>query len=239
MTLPLWIVVVLAALAIIAVLDRLLVPSVRWALRRRANRAIDKMNTRLSMQIQPFKLTKRQVLIDQLVYDPEVLYAVEQYAKDNKVPREVAVENFCVGPGKNVLEAGEFLVELRFPARPAHSGSHYRRFIPRNEMDIAVVGVGSSVVLGADRATVTAARIALGAVAPTPLLVDEAAEALIGKPISDQTIAQAAAAAQAAARPISDMRGTIEQRRHLTGVLTRRTLQGAIARARGERVNHA
>jgi carbon-monoxide dehydrogenase medium subunit len=106
-------------------------------------------------------------------------------------------------------------------------------------MDIAVVGVGSSVVLGADRASVTAARIAIGAVAPTPLLVDEAAEALIGKPISDQTIAQAAAAAQAAARPISDMRGTIEQRRHLTGVLTRRTLQGAIARARGERVNHA
>jgi carbon-monoxide dehydrogenase medium subunit len=106
-------------------------------------------------------------------------------------------------------------------------------------MDIAVVGVGSSVVLGDDGATVTAARIALGAVAPTPLLVDEAAAALIGKPIADATIAQAATAAQAAARPISDMRGIIEQRRHLVGVLTRRTLQGAIARARGERVNHA
>jgi len=91
-TLPFWIVIVLSALAIIAVLDRLLVPSVRWAFRRRANRAIDRMNTRLSMQIQPFKLTKRQVLIDQLVYDPEVLYAVEQYAKEKKVPREVAVE---------------------------------------------------------------------------------------------------------------------------------------------------
>ena len=153
-----------------------------------------------------------------------------------KVPVSTKAE---AAPEVELGSVGEFLVALRFPAPPHNFGAHYLRFIPRNEMDIAVVGVGSSVVLGADRATVTAARVALGAVAPTPLLVDEAAEALIGKPISDQTIAQAAAAAQAAARPISDMRGTIEQRRHLTGVLTRRTLQGAIARARGERVNHA
>jgi carbon-monoxide dehydrogenase medium subunit len=89
-------------------------------------------------------------------------------------------------------------------------------------------------VLGSDNATVNAARVALGAVAPTPLLVEEAAAALIGKPLSETTIAAAAAAAQAAARPISDMRGTIEQRRHLVGVLTRRTLQRAGARARGE-----
>ena len=74
----------------VAALDRLLVPSVRWALRRRANRAINEMNARLSMRIQPFKLTKRQVLIDQLVYDPEILHAIEQYAKENKIPREVA-----------------------------------------------------------------------------------------------------------------------------------------------------
>jgi carbon-monoxide dehydrogenase medium subunit len=153
--------------------------------------------------------------------------------------REVPVEQFCTGPGRNVLGNGEFLVALRVPAPPQNFGAHYLRFIPRNEMDIAVVGVGSSVVFGADRTTVTAARIALGAVAPTPLLVDEAAAALIGKPISDETMAQAAAAAQAAARPISDMRGTIEQRRHLVGVLTRRTLQGAITRARGETVSHA
>jgi glycerol-3-phosphate O-acyltransferase len=91
-TLPFWIVIALAALAVVAVLDRLLVPSVRWALRRRANRAIDEMNTRLRLQIQPFKLTKRDVLIDQLVYDPEVVHAVEQYAKENSVPREVAAE---------------------------------------------------------------------------------------------------------------------------------------------------
>jgi carbon-monoxide dehydrogenase medium subunit len=148
--------------------------------------------------------------------------------------REVPVEQFCTGPGRNVLADGEFLVALRIPAPPRNFGAHYLRFIPRNEMDIAVVGVGSAVVLGDDRATVTAARISLGAVAPVPLLVEEAAAALIGKPISEATIAQAADAATAAARPINDMRGTVDQRRHLVGVLTRRTLQGASARARGE-----
>lgn len=152
--------------------------------------------------------------------------------------REVPVEQFCTGPGRNVLGNGEFLVAFRIPAPARSFGAHYLRFIPRNEMDIAVVGVGSSLVLGDDRATVSEARVALGAVAPTPLLVEEAAAALRGKAISDATIDQAAAAAQAAARPISDMRGTVEQRRHLVGVMTRRTLQGALARARGETVSH-
>jgi carbon-monoxide dehydrogenase medium subunit len=148
--------------------------------------------------------------------------------------RELPVEQFCTGPGRNVLGRGEFLVAFRIPAPPKNFGAQYQRFIPRNEMDIAVVGVGSSVVLGDDRATVTAARIALGAVAPTPLLAEAAAAALVGKPVSEATIAAAAEAAIAIARPIADMRGTIEQRRHLVGVLTRRTLQVAIARARGE-----
>lgn len=148
--------------------------------------------------------------------------------------REVPVEQFCTGPGQNVLGNGEFLVAMRIPAPAKNFGSHYLRFIPRNEMDIAVVGAGSSVVLSDDHATITAARIALGAVAPTPLLVEEAAAAIVGQPVSDDAINRAAEAAKAAARPISDMRGTIEQRRHLAGVLTRRTLQGAIARAKGE-----
>jgi carbon-monoxide dehydrogenase medium subunit len=148
--------------------------------------------------------------------------------------RELPVEQFCTGPGRNALGRGEFLVAFRIPAPPKNFGAQYQRFIPRNEMDIAVVGVGSSVVLGDDRATVTSARIALGAVAPTPLLAEAAAAALIGKPVSEATIAAAAEAAIAIARPIADMRGTIEQRRHLVGVLTRRTLQVAIARARGE-----
>ena len=96
-----------------------------------------------------------------------------------KGQREVAVENFCTGPGKNVLAPGEFLVELKFPARPAHSGSHYRRFIPRNEMDIAVVGVAASVVLDDKGETFVSARIALGAVGPTPLFAKDAG-ALLG-----------------------------------------------------------
>ncbi|MCZ6874044.1 MAG: xanthine dehydrogenase family protein subunit M [bacterium] len=148
--------------------------------------------------------------------------------------REVAVEDFCTAPGQNVLAQGEFLVSFRIPAPPAHFGAQYQRFIPRNEMDIAVVGTASAVILSDDLSTITAARVALGAVAPTPIVVPEASAALIGKPISDQAIQAAAEAAKAAARPISDMRGTIEQRKHLAGVLTQRTLQVAIARAKGE-----
>ena len=146
--------------------------------------------------------------------------------------REVAVEDFCTGPGQNVLQNGEFLVSLQIPAPAAGFGACYLRFIPRNEMDIAVVGAGSSVVLSGDGSTITSARVALGAVAPTPIMVDTAA--LAGQPANDATINTAAEAATAAARPISDMRGTVAQRRHLAGVLTRRTLQQAISRARGE-----
>lgn len=91
-TLPLWSVVMLVLAASLAVLDRLLIPSVRWALRRRANRAIDELNTRLKIHIQPFKLTRRQVLIDRLLFDPEVLAAVDQHAHDSGDPREVVME---------------------------------------------------------------------------------------------------------------------------------------------------
>ncbi len=146
--------------------------------------------------------------------------------------REVAAEKFCVAPGKNVLQPGELLVELRFPLRPPHSGSHYRRFIPRNEMDIAVVGVGASVTLDPPGKTFESARVALGAVAATPLFVEEAGAALVGQPATDASIAKAAAAAQAAARPIDDMRGTAEFRKHITGVLTERVLREAVRRAR-------
>ncbi|MBS0266113.1 MAG: xanthine dehydrogenase family protein subunit M [Planctomycetes bacterium] len=150
-----------------------------------------------------------------------------------KGQREVPVENFCTGPGKNVLAAGEFLVELKFPARPANSGSHYRRFIPRNEMDIAVVGVGASVVLDASGEKFVSARVGLGAVGPTPIYATDVGAALAGQPVNDATLNKAAEVARATAKPIDDMRGTKEFRMHITGVLTRRVLEEAVKRAKG------
>tara|TARA_R110002111_G_scaffold261826_3_gene335801 strand:- start:1255 stop:2124 length:870 start_codon:yes stop_codon:yes gene_type:complete len=147
--------------------------------------------------------------------------------------REVAVDQFCTGPGQNVLEPGEIIVELRFPPRPAQSGSHYRRFIPRNEMDIAVVGVGASVVLDASGENFVSARIGLGAVAAKPFYAQEASELLAGQPVNDETISKAAAAARAVVHPITDMRGTREFRTHVTGVLTERVIKKAVERARG------
>jgi CO/xanthine dehydrogenase FAD-binding subunit len=144
--------------------------------------------------------------------------------------RELPVESFCTAPGRTALRRGEMLLSLRLPPPRPHAGSAYLRFIPRNEMDIAVAGAGVSVVLDGGRCT--AARIALAAVAPTPLLVPEAGAALVGGTLADAEIEQAAVRARAAARPISDMRGDADYRRHLVGVLVRRALQTAAARAR-------
>jgi len=144
----------------------------------------------------------------------------------------VKAEDFVVSPGRTVLQPGEILVEFRIPAPKPHSADCYQRFIPRNEMDIAVVGCGASLSLEQDLKTVIDARVSLGAVAPTPLLVQEAAEVLSGRSFSPEIVDKAAAAAQAAARPISDMRGTAEYRRHLVGVLTRRALLKAFERAK-------
>jgi len=149
-----------------------------------------------------------------------------------KGTRQIPVEEFCTAPGQNALAPGEFLVSIRIPSPKPHSGAHYLRFIPRNEMDIAVVGVGASVILNETHDSFVSARIALAAVAPTPLLALEAGAVLAGKPISEENIETAAQAAMAAARPISDMRGTSKQRRHLIGVFTRRALRGAVQRAK-------
>lgn len=145
--------------------------------------------------------------------------------------REVEVEKFFTAPGRTVLKPGELLVSLHAPPPEAHSGARYLRFIPRNEMDIAVAGAGVRVVL--EDGVFRSARIALAAVAPTPLFVPEAGDMLSGKPVSAESIQQAADIARVAARPITDMRGTTEYRRHLCVVLTRRALADAVERAKG------
>ena len=144
--------------------------------------------------------------------------------------REIAVEDFCTAPGRNVLQPAELLVSLHLPPPAPHSGARYLRFIPRNEMDIAVAGVGVEVVL--DNGKFRSARVALAAVAPTPLFVREAGDVLAGQPVSEASIARAADIARASVKPITDMRGTSDYRRHICGVLTRRALEAAVQRAR-------
>jgi len=149
----------------------------------------------------------------------------------SKGVREVPVEQIPVGPGKTSLAKDELIVSFFFPARPPHAGDAYQRFTPRTEMDIAVVGVGVNIVLDAG-GTCTAARVALGAVAPTVLLVKECADALIGTKLDDAALDKLAAAASAACRPIDDKRGTKEYRIKVAGVLAKRTALQALERAR-------
>ncbi|HSG90782.1 MAG TPA: FAD binding domain-containing protein [Pseudomonadales bacterium] len=147
--------------------------------------------------------------------------------------REVAVEDFVVGVGRNALQAGEMLLALRFPQPPKASGDAYLRFIPRTEMDIAVASAGVRVTL-ADDGTIASARVSIGAVATTALLLPEAAAALVGTKGDDAALAALAAACSAAAKPITDKRGTVEYRTRVVGVLARRAATIALARARGE-----
>jgi len=145
--------------------------------------------------------------------------------------RTIPVQDMCTGPGLNALQDDELLVELRLPAPAAQSSSAYERFIPRNEMDIAVAGAASWVQLDESKTQIVAARIALGAVAPTPVAAQEAADWLVGKPAVEDSFAQAGELAKQVASPISDMRGTKQYRVHLASVLTKRTLQRAAERA--------
>ena len=130
------------------------------------------------------------------------------------------------------MQPGELLVELLIDAPARHEADAYLRFIPRNEMDIAVVGVGGALTLDLDDDRVVDARIALGAVGPTPIFAAEASKALIGKKLDDTALENAARLATSVATPIDDMRGTAEYRRHIVGVLTRRVLAIAADRAR-------
>jgi len=148
--------------------------------------------------------------------------------------RTLPVEAFCIAPGKNTLQAGEFLTFINIPTPKEKFGAGYLRFIPRNEMDIAVVGAGASVLLDKDRKRFVSARIALGAVAPTPLLASDAGAFLSGKEVTRDNVKEAARLAQAIARPITDLRGTAEHRKHLCAVLVERALEKAIERAGGQ-----
>jgi len=147
--------------------------------------------------------------------------------------REVPVEDFCTGVRETVIQPNEMLINLHIPPPAPRFGARYIRFIPRNEMDIAVVGVGASVVL--DNGTIKTARVALASVAPTPLFLKNLGAELEGKPANEESLNMAGQIAKKASRPITDMRGTIEYRKHLCDVLTRRALQTAINRAKEAR----
>ncbi len=144
--------------------------------------------------------------------------------------RTVPVEAICTGPGRTSLAKGEFIVEFHIPKPKSRQSDAYLRFIPRTEMDIAVVGCGVNVTLDA-AGTCTDARVILGAVAPTAVIVDDAAKALIGHKLDAPTLAALDAAAQAACKPITDKRGTIEYRTKVAGVLARRAAAIAFERA--------
>ena len=148
--------------------------------------------------------------------------------------REVAVEDIPSGPGRTTLQKGELISALHVPARGDNAGDAYLRFIPRTEMDIAVVGCGISLRVDGD--VITEARVSLGAVAPTVLLVADAAKAIIGTTLDDAALDSLAKAAETACSPIDDKRGTIEFRTEVAGVLAKRTAKIAYARAKGEKV---
>jgi len=145
--------------------------------------------------------------------------------------RKVPVEKINKGPGQNTLKKGEIVVYITLPKPAPRSGDAYLRMIPRTEMDIAIVGAG--VCLTVDKSgTCTATRVVLGAVAPTAVLVPDAAKAIIGTKLDEDALENLAAAAGAACKPIDDMRGTIEYRTQVAGVLARRAALIALERAR-------
>jgi carbon-monoxide dehydrogenase medium subunit len=150
-----------------------------------------------------------------------------------KGKRTIPIEQVPVSPGRTSLKKGEIIEAILLPKRPPKSGDAYLRFIPRTEMDIAVVSAGINLVLDG-KGIITEARVALGAVAATVLLVPAAAKALIGSKLDDAALEKLAAACSAACRPIDDKRGTIEFRTKVAGVLARRAAQLAYKRAGGK-----
>jgi carbon-monoxide dehydrogenase medium subunit len=145
--------------------------------------------------------------------------------------RDIPVEDVMLGPRSLALRKGEIVVSFLLPPRPPRSGDAYLRFIPRTEMDIAVVGVGVNLTVDG-AGVITAARVSLGAVAPKVLLVEEASRAIVGSRLDAAAQTRLEAAARAACRPIDDKRGTVGFRVQVAGVLTRRAALIALDRAR-------
>jgi carbon-monoxide dehydrogenase medium subunit len=148
--------------------------------------------------------------------------------------REVPIEEVATGPGKTSLAKGEIVASFLLPKRPPRSGDAYLRFIPRTEMDIAVVGAGVNLTLD-DKGVCTHARVAIGAVAERALMVPDAAAALVGTKVDGDALKRMAAAVSAACRPIDDKRGTKEYRIKVSGVMARRAAEIALERARRTR----
>ncbi|MDJ0824917.1 MAG: xanthine dehydrogenase family protein subunit M [Rhodobacter sp.] len=146
--------------------------------------------------------------------------------------RTIPVEDVPVAPGETSLGKAEIIAAIELDKRPPRSGDAYLRFIPRTEMDIAVVGAGVNLTLD-EAGTVKSARVALGAVAPTVVLVDEAADAIVGTKLEDAALEKLAELCSAACRPIDDKRGTVDFRKKVAGVLARRAARIAYDRAGG------
>ncbi|RUX22866.1 xanthine dehydrogenase family protein subunit M [Mesorhizobium sp. M7A.F.Ca.US.011.01.1.1] len=147
--------------------------------------------------------------------------------------RTIPVQSVPTAPGKTSLAKGEIIEAILLDKREPRSGDAYLRFIPRTEMDIAVVSAGVNLTLD-EHGVVKSARVALGAVAATVLLVEEAAEVLIGSRLDEATLERLAKVCAGACRPIDDKRGTIEFRRKVAGVLAKRAATTAYARAGGK-----
>ncbi|WFP61431.1 xanthine dehydrogenase family protein subunit M [Mesorhizobium sp. WSM4904] len=147
--------------------------------------------------------------------------------------RTIAVESVPTGPGRTSLAKGEIIEAILLDKRAPHSGDAYQRFIPRTEMDIAVVSAGVNLTID-EQGIIKSARVALGAAAPTVLLVEEAAEVLIGRRPDEATLERLAKVCSGACRPIDDKRGTIEFRRKVAGVLAKRVAELAYKRAGGK-----
>ena len=147
--------------------------------------------------------------------------------------RTVAVEDVVTGPGQLSLKKGEVIESISLPKRPPKSSDAYLRFIPRTEMDIAVCSAAVNLTLGS-KGVVKSAKVVLGSVGPTIIVVEDAATALVGSTLDDDTLASVAAACEAACKPIDDKRGTVEFRTEVAGVLARRAAKIAYQRAGGK-----